>query len=157
MEIVLREIHSTKNSTARSLVIDGVFFCFTIENGKRLKKILKETRLESGIYNLGLRAEGGHHERYLKRFPKIHEGMLCLYNRPDWIIVSKNMVFQYILFHIGNDKFDTDGCILPNTNIRQNTGEMSGSFSEAAYIKIYLHILQALKRKEKVTVEIIDL
>lgn len=76
--------------------------CFTLEDEFRSVKVRGETRIPAGVYRVTLRTEGGHHERYNEKYPW-HRGMLWIRDVPG---------FQFILFHIGNDEDDTEGCVL---------------------------------------------
>ena len=40
------------------------FLCYTVEDEKRDKKVMHETRIPAGTYKLELRTVGGFHERY---------------------------------------------------------------------------------------------
>ena len=100
MEIRLKRIADNGDASISLFYIDDVFQCFVIEDEHRTKKVYGETRIPNGIYEIGLRSEGGFHSRYSKKFSD-HKGMLCLYNKPNWILVNSGMSFQYILIHTG--------------------------------------------------------
>ena len=73
--------------------IDGIFkqkkfLAYTLEDEQRSEKIIGETRIPNGTFELGLRKVGGYHARYSKRFPHIHIGMLHVLDVPG---------FEYIL------------------------------------------------------------
>lgn len=98
------------------------------------KKVYGETRIPNGIYEIGLRSEGGFHSRYSKRFSD-HKGMLCLYNKPNWTLVNSGISFQYILIHTGNTDKHTAGCLLLNDVV--DASKFTGSYSTQAYKRIY--------------------
>lgn len=102
MKLLLQRERESNEWTQGKLFIDGVFECFTLEDQKQPKKVMHETRIPPGIYDIKLRKVGGHHARYQKRFLD-HRGMLHLQDVPG---------FQWILIHIGNSDDDTSGCIL---------------------------------------------
>lgn len=124
------------------------FLCFTLEDEARERKIKGETRIPSGIYKLGLRKEGGFHSRYKSRFGSMHKGMIEVLNVPN---------FTYILWHVGNDDEDTDGCLLLGDSSQQNITKPGfiGS-SVDAYKRVYPPIAEALERGEDCEVIYID-
>jgi len=103
MRLKLQRYSDNGESTLGLFYIDNQFKCYTLEDGFRKEKVPGETRIPSGVYEVTLRTEGGMHERYLKKFPGFHKGMIWLRN------VSN---FEYVLIHIGNSSDDTNGCIL---------------------------------------------
>jgi len=124
------------------------FLCFTLEDEYREKKVMHETRIPAGKYRLGLRTEGGFHNRYKTRFPDIHKGMIQVLNVPN---------FDYILWHIGNDDDDTSGCLLLGNSVTQNITK--GGFigeSTDAYRRIYSIVSKAILSGEEVFVTYID-
>lgn len=147
MEIKVQRVLSNKEETLGIMYLNGVPFCWTIEDQKQDKKVMKETRIPEGVYEIKLRTEGGHHEKYAKQFPAIHKGMLELQNVKD---------FQFILIHIGNTEKDTDGCILVGD--APVLGEkLSIVQSTVAYEKMYKRVISCLDAKEKVTIKIEDI
>lgn len=120
------------------------FLCYTLEDEFRTKKVFKETRIPAGTYKIKLRTEGGHHQRYSKKFASIHKGMLWLQDVPN---------FKWILIHIGNTDDDTAGCLLVGNGVNQNvTEEGRLRDSTSAYKRIYLHILEAIDRGEEIEI-----
>ena len=81
--------------------------------------------------------------------------MLCVHNAPNWKIVVDDIVFQYVLIHIGNDDEDTAGCLLPNQAVNSST--MKGTSSTAAYKKLYKIVHAAIKKGEKVRIKVSDI
>ena len=134
MEIRLKRIADNGDASISLFYIDDVFQCFVIEDEHRTKKVYGETRIPNGVYEIGLRSEGGFHSRYSKKFSD-HKGMLCLYNKPNWILVNSGMSFQYILIHTGNTDEHTAGCLLLNDVV--DASKFTGSYSTQAYKRIY--------------------
>ena len=95
--------------------------------------------MPDGTYRIKLRAEGGFHGRYFKRYgADWHKGMICIHNRPDWKLEADGMEFQYILIHVGNDDDDTAGCLLPGTNVlKKQSGDYTLQYSTMAYRLTY--------------------
>ena len=139
---------------------DGLhFLCYTLEDESREDKIMKETRVPAGKYNVKLRDEGGMTKRYASKFPDIHKGMLCVHNAPNWKIVTPEMSFQYILIHVGNTDEHTAGCLLLGDSQENNILIKDGFIGKStqAYKRVYPPIANALEDGEEVTIEYIDL
>jgi len=150
MKLKVIRFSDNKESTLGLLFLNGIFECFTLEDEKRTKKIFGETRIPEGIYDIGLRKEGGHHSRYLSKFgPDFHKGMLQVRNVPN---------FKWILIHIGNSDDDTAGCLLLG-DIAYNNKNTEGFIGKStkAYKDMYSKVIEALKNKESVTIEYIDI
>ena len=124
--------------------------CYTLEDEHRDVKVMKETRVPAGTYDIILRKHGGFHQRYSDRFSSIHGGMLHIINVPN---------FKYILIHCGNTDEDTAGCLLLGDTQKNNIVYKNGHVgsSTKSYERVYPEILEAFKRNEKVTIEFIDL
>ena len=146
MIVKLIRFSSQEDSTLGLLYIDGEFQCFTIEDEFREEKVHGETRIPEGIYQLGIRAEGGFHERYKQRFRGVHKGMIEVLDVPN---------FKYILLHIGNWEDQTEGCILLGNSAKQNvTGAGMVLESKIAYLRVYPIIMRALQKGKKVFLNI---
>jgi hypothetical protein len=115
---------------------------WTLEDPKQEHKVYGNTRVPAGKYELELRNEGGMTQRYARRFPEMHEGMIWLREVP---------MFEWVYIHIGNTEADTEGCILVGTD----TSEDAIINSKVAYQLIYPKIIGALKQG-RVTLEIKD-
>ena len=136
MKVEVLRLKDDGNTTVGVFLIDGVGFCGTIEDEARTVKVQNETCIPTGTFNLSLRNEGGYNQKYLDKYGSdFHKGMLCIWNKPDWILEKDGLVFQYILIHTGNFESDTSGCILPNYGVNYNT--MAGSSSASAYRDLY--------------------
>jgi hypothetical protein len=114
-----------------------------------------ETRVPEGIYDIKLRAEGGHHNKYAARYSDIHKGMLCIHNKPNWILENAGMSFQYILIHTGNTDEHTMGCLLVNDAVSGKT--FTGSSSRDAYKSLYPKVVKALQAGDSATIEYVDI
>lgn len=153
MEVEVLRLKDDGNTTIGVFVIDGSAFCGTIEDEKREVKVKGETRIPNGTYNLSLRNEGGYNQKYLDKYGStFHKGMLCIWNKPDWIIEKDGMVFQYVLIHSGNTEKHTDACILPNYGVNFNT--MVGSSSASAYKDLYPKLRDAILESENNQIKI---
>lgn len=124
------------------------FICFTLEDEHRTKKVYGKTRIPAGIYEIKLKKFGGFNDRYKRKFPDLHKGMLCLQDVPN---------FTDILIHIGNKDDDTAGCILVGDSAEQNITR-NGFIGQStnAYKRIYGLISTKLFNNNQIMLEIID-
>ena len=125
------------------------FLCYTLEDEYRTKKVMQETRIPAGEYEIKYRKEGGHHKRYTKTYPDIHRGMLHVTNVPN---------FKWILIHVGNTDEHTAGCLLLGDTQENNQIKTNGFIgkSSQAYVRVYDYIAKALDMGEKVTITYYD-
>ena len=154
MRLELYRYSSQKDSTlgVLFLVNDETnhkdFLCFTLEDEKRETKVYGETRIPEGTYKIEYRKEGGYHNKYSKRFPDIHRGMLQLMDVPN---------FEYILLHCGNTDEHTDGCLLVGNVISQNiTKDGFLGQSTDCYKRIYPIICDVLDSQKQLSIKIIN-
>ena len=152
MKLKVLRYSSQEDSTSGALfnITNGVeFLCYTLEDEFRDVKISGETRIPAGTYKLKFRKVGGFHERYTRRFPEIHKGMLEVVGVPN---------FDYILIHCGNDDDDTAGCLLVGDSQENNLVRKSGFVGKStqAYKRIYPIIAEALEEGKEVTITYID-
>ena len=125
------------------------FLCYTLEDEHRVLKVRGETRIPAGIYNIKLRTEGGVHQRYDKKYPGIHRGMLHVVDVPG---------FEYILIHTGNTDEHTAGCLIVGDAQENNLILPDGFVGKSvnAYKRIYPSIAKAIADGEEVTITYID-
>ena len=152
MKLQVLRFSSESDSTNGLLldVTDGInFLAYTLEDEYRKKKISKETRIPAGVYEIKLRNEGGFNQRYNKKYPSIHRGMLHIIDVPG---------FEYILIHVGNSDEHTAGCLLVGDSQENNKINKNGFIGSSgnAYKRIYPSIAKAVE-SEGVTIQYIDL
>ena len=124
------------------------FLCFTLEDEKRSVKVYGETRIPKGTYKIEYRKEGGYHNKYKKRFPSIHRGMLEVRDVPN---------FTHILLHCGNTDNDTDGCLLLGNVVSQNiTKDGFLGQSTDCYKRIYPILSEILDSQKQLSIKIIN-
>jgi hypothetical protein len=141
MTIKLQRFHSTDDFTIGK--IDNTYY--SCEDEKRENKVMHETRIPAGTYEIKLRTFGGHHEKYKVRFKDFHKGMLQLMNVPK---------FNDILIHCGNTEADTSGCIIIAKTANLLTGYVGQSTQ--AYSEFYPKVAKELTEGRKVFIEIKD-
>ena len=154
MRLELYRYSSEKDSTLGMLMLvddetdKKDFLCFTLEDEKRETKVYGETRIPEGTYQIEYRKEGGYHNKYTKRFPNIHRGMLHITNVPN---------FEYILIHCGNDTSHTHGCLLVGDVISQNVSkEPFLGQSSNCYKRIYPILADILESQKQLSIKIIN-
>ena len=87
MKLQVLRISSEKDSTSGLLfdVTNGrKFLCYTLEDEYREEKIMGETRIPAGTYEVVFRKSGGFHNKYVKRYGEMHRGMLHIINVPGF-------------------------------------------------------------------------
>tara|TARA_R100000654_G_scaffold74500_1_gene109029 strand:- start:4794 stop:5267 length:474 start_codon:yes stop_codon:yes gene_type:complete len=153
MKLKVVRFSSQEDSTSGLLFLEKEnkldFLCYTLEDEYREDKVMGETRVPSGVYEIKLRTEGGFHERYKKKYGSMHKGMLHVTDVPN---------FKWILIHTGNTDEHTAGCLLVG-DTQENNKMVSNGFigkSVNAYKRIYPDISEAIQAGEKVTIEYID-
>ena len=145
MHIQVKYLLETPNSTLSALVIEGAFFCFTLEDGYRKTKVPGETRIPEGVYTVKARKEGKFYTRLKQRLK--HSFVPWLINVPG---------FEYILIHPGNFTADTRGCLLVGDMVgRDLNGDFFLKNSTPAYERLYRVIEGAFSRGETVEVEVL--
>jgi len=123
------------------------FFCYTLEDEYREKKLAGATRIPAGEYEIKLREAGGMNESYKKKYPN-HKGMLWLQNVEN---------FRWIYIHTGNSHRHTEGCILVGeTVVSYPTSGGSLRDSTAAYTRLYDKLLPHLINDGSVKIRIND-
>ena len=143
---------SSESDSTNGLLFDiteGVkFLAYTLEDERRKEKVMSETRIPAGTYEVKLRTEGGHHNKYASRYGSMHKGMLWLQDVPN---------FKWILIHCGNTDEHTAGCLLVGDSQENNQIKENGFIgsSSNAYKRIYPSIAEAVEN-ETVTIEYID-
>ena len=135
-----------KDATNGLLFIDGVFECYTLEDQYQAVKVMHETCIPEGTYDIKFRKTGGLHAKYSARYKNAHYGMLHLQDVPG---------FTYILIHTGNTDEHTSGCLIvgeTQQDLDINFNGMVGS-SAVAYKKMYAKVANQLLQGKKVTIE----
>ena len=134
------------DATNGLLFIDGIFECYTLEDQYQAVKVMHETCIPEGTYEIKFRTVGGFHTRYQQRYGADHYGMLWLQDVPG---------FEYILIHTGNTDEHTSGCLIvgdTQQDLDVNFNGMVGS-SKNAYMKLYEKVAKQLLIGNKVTIE----
>ena len=96
MNLLLKRIALKPEYTIGKLYIDGQYFCDTLEDTVREKKIAGKTAIPEGTYQV-----------IVNRSPKFKRDLPLLLDVPN---------FEGIRIHRGNTVKDTSGCILVGEN-----------------------------------------
>lgn len=146
MNLTVRRVLHDYHSTASVVYLDGEQICYGLEDEPRDEKVAGQTRIPAGTYKVKLRTEGGFHQRYSKRFPDFHRGMLHVIGVPG---------FEWILIHCGNTHEHTAGCLLVGEDVNTTYGDMRLSSSVIAYEKLYRAVVDAAT-SDDLTITYID-
>ena len=144
---------SSESDSSSGLVFDITngrkFLCYSLEDEYRNDKIMHETRVPAGTYQIKLRKEGGFNARYTKKYGDFHKGMLHVQDVPG---------FEYILIHTGNTDEHTSGCLIVGDSQENNQLVKNGFIGKSvqAYKRIYTPIAEALEKGEEVTITYVD-
>ena len=137
MEILVNRRTKTKLSTISDVTIDGVFFCYGLEDVDRgikqsddidvikTKKVFAQTAIPAGRYEIII--------NFSNRFQQY---MPLLLNVPG---------FEGVRIHPGNKAANTEGCLL----LGQTEGDDFVGNSRLAY-RSFLPKLRAVEKKEKI-------
>ena len=134
------------DATNGILLVDGIFECFTLEDQYQAVKVMHETCIPEGTYDIKFRTVGGFHEKYKKKYQNAHYGMLHLQDVPN---------FTYILIHGGNTDEHTSGCLIVGETQQDLDISKDGfiSRSQIAYKKLYRKVANVLLQGKTVSIE----
>ena len=134
------------DATNGLLFIDGIFECYTLEDQYQAVKVMHETCIPEGIYDINFRKTGGFHAKYSERYKNAHYGMLHIQDVPN---------FTYILIHTGNTDEHTSGCLIvgeTQQDLEVSKDGFIGS-STVAYKKMYAKVAKQLLQGKPVSIE----
>lgn len=148
MIIGLGHYSENKESTLGLISLDGAFECYSLEDEGRKVKVPGETRIDDGIYEVGIReVVSPMTERYRAKFDWF-----------DWHLWIKGLPrHEFVYLHIGSKDDHSDACVLVGDTANNNT--VTDGFignSTAAYERFYKKV-RPLIGAEKVYVKIGDL
>ena len=134
------------DATNGLLFIDGIFECYTLEDQYQAVKVMHETCIPEGTYDIKFRTVGGFHEKYKKRYGNDHYGMLHLQDVPN---------FTYILIHAGNTDEHTSGCLIVGETQQDLDLGKDGFIGHSgnAYKKMYSKVAKQLLQGKDVSIE----
>jgi hypothetical protein len=135
-----------KDATNGLLFIDGKFECYTLEDQYQAVKVMHETCIPEGEYDIQFRKTGGFHTRYSAKYGNSHYGMLHLQDVPG---------FTYILIHSGNTDESTSGCLIVGETQQDLDLGKDGFVGQSvkAYKAMYRKVANELLQGNKVSIE----
>ena len=134
------------DATNGLLFINGIFECYTLEDQYQAVKVMHETCIPEGTYDIKFRKTGGFHAKYTERYKNAHYGMLHIQDVPN---------FTYILIHTGNTDEHTSGCLIvgeTQQDLEISKDGFIGS-STTAYKKMYAKVAGQLLQGKDVSIE----
>ena len=134
------------DATNGMLFINNIFECYTVEDQYQAVKVMHETCIPEGTYDINFRKTGGFHAKYSERYKNAHYGMLHIQDVPN---------FTYILIHTGNTDEHTSGCLIvgeTQQDLEVSKDGFIGS-SAVAYKKMYAKVAGQLLQGKDVTIE----
>ena len=134
------------DATNGMLFINGIFECYTLEDQYQAVKVMHETCIPEGTYDIKFRKTGGFDSKYRERYKNAHYGMLHIQDVPN---------FTYILIHTGNTDEHTSGCLIvgeTQQDLEISKDGFIGS-STVAYKKMYAKVAGQLLQGKDVTIE----
>ena len=152
MELQLKRRFRGPKYTVGSLFVNGVYECDTLEDTDRdltsdmsvdiikAKKIYGETAIPSGTYDIDMNTVS-------PKFKDRPWAKFCGGKLPRLLNVKG---YEGVLIHVGNKAEDTLGCILVGDN--KVKGQVISSTS--TFQQLYLQMLKAHTRGEKITITI---
>lgn len=155
MELTLNRRYNAPTYTIGSLMVDGTYYCDTLEDRNRnlsstmnLDEISKikvkgKTAIPYGKYKVTLSVKSPKYSNFSKyKYVTFTQGYIPrLLNVPG---------FEGILIHAGNNDKDTDGCILVGEN--KVKGKVINS--QATWTNLYKLLKKADDNKEPITITI---
>ena len=135
-----------KDATNGMLFIDGKFECYTLEDQYQAVKVMHETCIPEGTYDIKFRKTGGFHAKYSERYKNAHYGMLHIQDVPG---------FTYILIHSGNTDEHTSGCLIVGETQQDLDLGKDGFVGQSvkAYKAMYRKVANELLQGKKVSIE----
>jgi hypothetical protein len=145
MKLKLRRIFKGDKYTIGHLYINNIYFCDTLEdkvrNLPKEPKVYGETAIPAGKYDIDMNTVSPKFKN--RSWAKKWGGIVPrLKNVP---------YFEGVLIHVGNNKDDTDGCVIVGDN--QIVGGLVNSAIQ--FNRLMQRLVDANKRKEPITIEII--
>lgn len=152
MEITVKRVFKGPNYTIGHLYVNGTYECDTLEDPDRgltdsmtvqeitSKKVYGNTAIPTGTYDIDMNTIS-------PKFKDRSWAKFCGGKLPRLVNVKG---YSGVLIHVGNKAIDTLGCILVGDN--KVKGQVINSTS--TFQQLYLQMLKAHTRGEKITITI---
>jgi len=139
-QVAMERFHSSDQDTLGLMFITGKFACVILEDEYREEKVMHETRIPAGVYELVLVESP-------KFSPRFGHRMIMLKDVPN---------FSFIYIHPGVRESHTSGCLLTGDSMDFNpNGPSELRASRQAYDRVYEQITDMMAT-ETVFIEVID-
>jgi hypothetical protein len=150
--IEVKRLQDDGVSTLGALSIDGDFYCYTLEDTYRAKKLKGETRIPSGEYMLDF------NRHITKMTQRYRDGEFY----SEWFTFHlhlKNVPgFEGVYIHNGGHHEHTDGCLLVSTDYTEKTDDQPVTFTNSrnTFKNLYIKLKQQLDKDIQVRMFIRD-
>lgn len=156
IDYLLQRLNDNRESTIGAIYKKSakpVLYGWTLEDEFREVKVMKETRIPAGRYEIVInRADTPLTLKYRERYPAWFKFHLMLKDVPN---------FKGVYFHVGKNDDWTDACITMGNTVNNNTikdGEIGDSVEcfKKFYMELYDH-LDWMENKKYVNTAFIDI
>lgn len=147
-DLILRRYHQDKIGTLGLIHYGANFVAYTLEDVYRDVKVMRETRIPSGRYEIVI------HEALTGKTKQYREK----YGWFDYHMILKDVPgFEGILIHVGNTVADTEGCLLIGDR-PSGLSQVVGIASSALRFEKFYHLFyyQKLKKGDRLWIDIRD-
>lgn len=147
----MRRTKQAKDSTLSELFLydknGGLeFLCYCLEDKLREVKIIKETAIDSGEYEIKFRRVGRLYAKYQQKYDDVH-----LTKLHGMLEITGLERFKYVMFHIGNFIRNTYGCpLMGDSYSLSEDGNYAVWNSTKTYKKVYPRIAEYLLHGDSV-------
>jgi hypothetical protein len=144
----LKRLKDDGQSTLGALSIDGEFYCYTLEDTYREKKLKGETRIPAGEYVLDF-------NRHLTKMTQRYRESEFYSEWFSFHLELKNVPgFAGVYIHNGGHHAHTDGCILVSTDYieKTDTSPVTLTNSRNTFKDLYIKLKEELDRGVRVRI-----
>lgn len=137
MKLKLIRESFTKDTTIGKLYINGVYFCYTLEDAVRDYgvKVNGHTAIPRGNYKVKLSMSS----RFKRVMPMVYT------EKNEYELINGGISFKGIRFHGGNNHINTDGCILVAKN-KLNDSTIQGTMEK--------DLVKVLSNEKEISLEV---
>jgi hypothetical protein len=148
----LKRLQDDGTSTLGVLSFDGEFYCYTLEDTFRAKKVVGETRIPAGEYMVDF-------NKHLTNMTKRYRENEFFSEWFTFHLHLKNVPgFEGVYIHNGGHHEHTDGCILVSTDYVEKTDDKPVTFTNSrnTFKNLYIKLKQHLDAGVRVRIVIQD-
>lgn len=164
MLLTVQRFSLKKDWSLGRFLIDSKLDGFTVEDEVRQVKVMHETAIPYGTYDIGLHAS----PKFSEAFYWSEEGQVLIHKpfskaflnhkfsretfkkykdwKPHFLFEVKSVAnFRYVLLHWGNTDLDSSGCIILGRSLGVLNGREAVLYSKAYYLEVYPKIMAGFK------------